>query len=188
MEQYSGHNQRRKILWQVSISNFSFRACGLTWSTDSIDRYVLSKCEYVETPLGCYSVWELVLDVMFIRELVSRLPDPTPVVACTVNPGFCRSRLFRDAENKWYTRLFSLLLSHAPLSRSSEEGSRTLLHAAIGGEGDAFHGRYLSGCEVLEESSYLFTPEGKAFSRRLWVRTGTSLSVGAIDANFSYMI
>ena len=25
---------------------------------------------------------------MFIRELAAGLPDPTPVVACTVNPGF----------------------------------------------------------------------------------------------------
>lgn len=121
---------------------------------------------------------------MFIRELAARLPDPTPVVACTVNPGFCRSRLFRDAETKWYTWVFSLCMSYAPLSRSPEEGSRTLLHAAIDGKGDAFHGRYLSGCEVLEESSYLFTPEGKAFSGRLWVRTGTLLGVGAINANF----
>ena len=112
---------------------------------------------------------------MFIRELAARLPDPTPVVACTVNPGFCRSRLFRDAETKWYTWLLPPILNHAPLSRSPEEGSRTLLHAAIGGEGDAFHGRYLSGCEVLEENSYLFTLEGKAFSGRLWVKTRTML-------------
>ena len=54
-------------------------------------------------------------------------------------------------------------MNHAPLSHSPEEGSRTLLHAAIGGEGDELQGRYLSGCEVLEESNYLFTPEGRLF-------------------------
>ncbi|KAL4062124.1 short-chain dehydrogenase [Scleroderma citrinum] len=146
----TGTDKWTSILGTINDENF----CG------SIDRYVLSK----------------LLDVMFIRELVARLPEPTPVVACTVNPGFCRSRLFRDTETKWYTRPFASFLNYSPLSRTSEEGSRTLLHAAIGGEDSAIHGRYLSGCEVLEESSYLFTPEGKAFSGRLWTETVDLLS------------
>ncbi|KAL4063549.1 hypothetical protein V8B97DRAFT_1520770 [Scleroderma yunnanense] len=126
----------------------------------SFDHYFLSK----------------VFEVMFVRELAARLPEHTPVVACTVNPGFCHSRLLRDTKTGWYSRLLAIIMNYSPLSRSSEKGSRTLLHAAIGGEDSAIHGRYLSSCKVVEESSYLFTPEGKVVSRKLWTETIDLLS------------
>lgn len=122
-----------------------------------------------------YNVTKL-LEVMFVRELAARLPTPTPVVACTVHPGFCRSNLFRDLDSKWYTRLLIPLAGVLFSARTSEEGSRTLIHAAIGSDELAMHGRYLSSCRVTEESDYLFTPEGKSFSGRLWTETIDALS------------
>ncbi|KAG8213031.1 hypothetical protein J3R82DRAFT_11423 [Butyriboletus roseoflavus] len=38
------------------------------------------------------------------------------------------------------------------------------------------HGRYLSSCQLAEESEFVFTPEGKAFSAKLWEQTITVLS------------
>ncbi|KAL4073183.1 hypothetical protein V8B97DRAFT_1869162 [Scleroderma yunnanense] len=146
----TGAEKWSSILGTINEKKF----CGI------VHRYFLSK----------------LLGIMFIRELVARLPKSTPVVACTVNPGLCRSRIFRNTETKWYTRPVASFLKYSPLSRTSEEGSRTLLHAAIGGEDNVIHGRYLSGCKVLEESSYVFTPEGKAFSKRLWTETIDLLS------------
>ncbi|KAI6034816.1 short-chain dehydrogenase [Pisolithus marmoratus] len=116
------------------------------------------------------------LEVMFVRELAARLPNPTPVVACAVHPGFCRSNLFRTLDSKWYTQLLIPLANVLFAARTSEEGSRTLIHAAIGNDERAMHGRYLSSCQVTEESDYLFTPEGKAFSGRLWTETIDVLS------------
>ncbi|KAI6094865.1 short-chain dehydrogenase [Pisolithus croceorrhizus] len=114
--------------------------------------------------------------IMFVRELASRLPSPTPVVTCTVQPGFCRSNLFRGFDGKWYARTFVSLASVLFSARTSEQGSRTLVHAAVGDDELAMHGRYLSSCRVTEEDDYIFTPEGKAFSGRLWTETIDTLS------------
>lgn len=112
-----------------------------------------------------------------MRELAARLPNPTPVVVCAVNPGFCRSRLFRNLENKWYLRPGMSLLNALLFARKPEEGARALVHAAIGnGNGNgsddderAMHGKYVSGCRIAEPDDFLFSPEGKEFSHRLWV-------------------
>ncbi|KAI5990193.1 short-chain dehydrogenase [Pisolithus albus] len=122
-----------------------------------------------------YNVSKL-LQVMFVRELAARLPSPTTVVACTVQPGFCRSNLFRDLDGKWYARSLLSLMSALLSARTPEQGSRTLVHAAVGDDPLAMHGRYLSSCQVTEEDDYIFTPEGKAFSGRLWTETIDTLS------------
>ncbi|KAI6095377.1 NAD(P)-binding protein [Pisolithus sp. B1] len=114
--------------------------------------------------------------IMFVRELAARLPSPTPVVACTVQPGFCRSNLFRGLDGRWHSRTFVSLASALFSARTSEQGSRTLVHAVVGDDELAMHGRYLSSCRVTEEDDYIFTPEGKAFSGRLWTETIDTLS------------
>lgn len=110
-----------------------------------------------------------VLGIIFVRALAARLPDPTPVVACTVNPGYCRSNLFRAMEDKWYVGWVFPLVRNVFCARSTEEGSKTLVHAAVAGDERSMHGRYLSSCQVTEESNFVFTPEGKAFCTKLWV-------------------
>ena len=115
-----------------------------------------------------------VLGIMFIRELASRLPESTPVIACTVDPGFCDSDIIRYQEKGWVFTYFKKLA----LVRSTEEGSRTLVHAAVASD-RSMHGRYLSSCEISEESDFVFTPEGKACSARVWVRAITIVSVGS---------
>ncbi|KIK78914.1 hypothetical protein PAXRUDRAFT_834361 [Paxillus rubicundulus Ve08.2h10] len=132
-----------------------------------------------------YNVSKL-LEVIFVRELAARLPDPTPVVACTVNPGYCSSNLFRDPESKWFLRTILSGAKKLLFARSAEEGSRTLVHAAIAGEARSMHGRYLSSCKVTEENGYLFTPEGKAFSTRLWAETIAILS--RVDGRISEIV
>jgi len=109
-----------------------------------------------------------VLGVIFIRELASRLPETTQVIACMVDPGFCSSNIFRDNAK---ARVCSAIGKLA-LVRSTEEGSRTLVHGAVASD-RSMHGRYLSCCKVTEGSDFLFTPEGKACSARVWVRTVT---------------
>ncbi|KAG9315270.1 NAD(P)-binding protein [Chiua virens] len=104
------------------------------------------------------------LQVMFIRELASRLPKHIPIIACTVNPGYCDSKIIRYEKHQWVFTLFKRLF----LVRSTEEGSRTLVHAAVGTD-RSMNGCYLSSCQVAEESDFVLSPQGNAFSAKLWV-------------------
>ena len=106
---------------------------------------------------------------MFVRELSSRLPTPTMVAVSAVNPGFCHSRLTRNIE-KIPLLKYVLAFYKGILARTTEMGSRTLVHPAIEpGERDR-HGHYLSSCKVTEECDYALSSEGKEVSKRLWVR------------------
>jgi retinol dehydrogenase-12 len=111
-----------------------------------------------------------VLQVMFIRELSSRLPTPTLVAVSAVNPGFCHSRLAREVDSDPFLK-FAKSVSKALLARATEVGSRTLVHAAIEPGERERHGHYLSSCEVTEESDYVLSVEGRQVSKRLWVCT-----------------
>ncbi|KAH7908240.1 short-chain dehydrogenase [Hygrophoropsis aurantiaca] len=125
------------------------------------------------------------LELMFVRELCSRLPDPTPVVVCAPNPGFCYSSLARETEanplHKYGFRLLRRLLA-----RSTEMGSRTLVHPAVAPDERSRHGRYLSAYKVTEESDYMLSDEGKEISRRLWAETIEIL--GTVDPRVNSII
>lgn len=67
------------------------------------------------------------------------------------------------------------------LARTSEMGSRTLVHAAVGADGEDWKGEYLSDCAVDEYvpivfsrqlisrvSPFVASDEGKATAKRLW--------------------
>ncbi|KAG0700364.1 short-chain dehydrogenase [Suillus ampliporus] len=110
------------------------------------------------------------LEVMFIRELSSRLPTPTLVAVSAVNPGFCQSRLTREIESGPLFK-FAVSIYKGLLARTTEMGSRTLVHAAIEPGERERHGHYLSSCEVAEESDYALSTEGREVSKRLWHET-----------------
>ncbi|KAG2135458.1 short-chain dehydrogenase [Suillus clintonianus] len=110
------------------------------------------------------------LEVMFVRELSSRLSKPALVAVSAVNPGFCYSRLVRELESNLLIK-FVLGIGRALLARTTEMGSRTLVHAAIEPGERERHGHYLSSCEVTEESDYTLSAEGREVSKRLWHET-----------------
>ena len=105
---------------------------------------------------------------MFVRELASRLPNPTPVSVSAINPGFCHSRLTRSIASNPVISIVVRVIK-ALLARTTEMGSRTLVHPAVEPGERVRHGRYVSCCEVVEESDYVLSEEGKEISRRLWV-------------------
>ncbi|KAG2135459.1 short-chain dehydrogenase [Suillus clintonianus] len=115
------------------------------------------------------------LEVMFVRELSSRLPEPTPVAVSAVNPGFCHSRLSRSTETNPFKTL-GVATVKALLARTTEMGSRTLVHPVVEPGELSRHGRYLSCCEPKEESDYVISTEGREVSRRLWLETIDVLS------------
>ena len=105
---------------------------------------------------------------MFVRELASRMPNPTPISVSAINPGFCDSRFTRSVEGNAVVKVIVRMMKNL-LARTSEMGSRTLVHPAVEPGERARHGRFVSSCKVAEESDYILSDEGKEISRRVWV-------------------
>ena len=107
------------------------------------------------------------LNVFFARELSERLRDK-PLIVNTVDPGFCYSALRRHITGlrAWYMWLMELALA-----RSSEQGSRQLIWASIGGKDniDQLRGAYISSMQIQEPSDFVISEEGKRAQTKLWV-------------------
>ena len=111
----------------------------------------------------------LVLNVFFVRELTKRLPANSPVIVTAVNPGYCKSQLGRNLSPILY---ILSKIGEAFLARTTEEGSRQVVWAAVGGAGREFElrGGYVSMADLHEVSDYALSDEGVAVQARLWVR------------------
>ena len=133
-------------------------------------RYPLSKRLYLHTlPRRMGPERFLVLNVFFVRELTKRLPANSPVIVTAVNPGYCKSQLRRHLS--FFVSVLDSIME-AFLARTSEEGSRQLVWAAIGGAGREFElrGSYVNKSNFQEVSDYALSDEGAAVQTRLWVR------------------
>lgn len=94
------------------------------------DRYPLSKL------LVIYVVRELAA-----RERASAAAGAGACIVNTPNPSFCKSNLARESQG---SRAFRVV--EGVLARSTEEGSRALVHGLLSGEES--NGEYLSDCKV----------------------------------------
>jgi retinol dehydrogenase-12 len=121
-------------------------------TADMADRYHLSK----------------LMDILLSRELARRLGGTVAgsktryqtIVNC-VNPGWCRTDLFRENDGGLGGRIGLALIG-----RSSEEGSRTLVHAASANRSS--HGCYLSECRIKPEGEWVRSEAGIKTGARLW--------------------
>ncbi|KAF5383770.1 hypothetical protein D9615_003778 [Tricholomella constricta] len=106
------------------------------------------------------------LNVMFYQELNERLSH-FPVIVNGVNPGYCYSELRRKFTG--VRAVFDRVMEKA-LARTTEEGGRQLVYAAVGGaeDEDKMRGAYISSSQVSEASDFAIGPEGKAVQKRLW--------------------
>ena len=88
--------------------------------------------------------------MFFVREL---LPANSPVIVTAVNPGYCNSLLGRYLPLP--LRILNSILE-VLLARTTGEGSRRLLWAAIGGAGREFElrGAYVSKVTLQEVDDY----------------------------------
>jgi len=121
------------------------------------------------------------LNVFFVRELTKRLPANSPVIMTAVNPGYCKSELGRNL-----SPVFHMLgkIVQALLARTTEEGSRQLVWAAVGGVGREFElrGGYVNRANLQEVSDYTLSDEGAAMQTRLWDESAEILS--GVEPNF----
>lgn len=101
------------------------------------------------------------LEVLGVRTIAEMHPaSEYPVTVNCVNPGLCHSELGREAGG-WTLWIMKLLLA-----RTTEYGSRTLVHA--GASGADTHGKYMSDCGIEEPSPFVRSKEGKEAQDRAW--------------------
>lgn len=101
------------------------------------------------------------LEVLFVRAFADEHTAPAfPVTLNCINPGLCHSELGREVPGWGFT------IIKAVLARSTEVGSRTLLHA--GSAGVETHGQYLSDCEIGQPGPFVLSAEGKEAQGRIY--------------------
>ncbi|MCJ1251522.1 hypothetical protein MMC30_008757 [Trapelia coarctata] len=118
------------------------------------------------------------LEVFGVRAFADRHPSSSfPVALNIVNPGLCHSSLARDGG--WPLFFIKLLLA-----RSTEYGSRTLVHAAS--QGPETHGQYLHNCKVSPPSAFVLSDVGKETQDRVWDELMKKLDVikPGVSSNF----
>ncbi|KAF9526086.1 NAD(P)-binding protein [Crepidotus variabilis] len=109
------------------------------------------------------------LNVFFTRALASRTSSSSPVIINTVNPGLCYSNLRQY--NSIISQITNYLIEKA-LARTTEEGSRQLVWAALGSEGAderALHGAFITDMRVQEAADSVVGVGGKELEDKLWV-------------------
>ena len=99
------------------------------------------------------------LNNFFARGLNERLRDKFLIVNA-VNPGFCHSGLTRNRTgiSAWFAWLMKILLA-----RTTEQGSRQLIWACIGGKDniEQLRGAYISSMQVRKPGDAVVSEEGK---------------------------
>lgn len=106
------------------------------------------------------------LVLMGARKLAEKLDrgskeDHRSVIVNCVTPGWCKTELFRTHDGGLGGRVGLALIG-----RTAEQGSRTLVHAAVS-DADS-HGKYLSECRVKPESTFLRSDAGARTEERVW--------------------
>ncbi|KAG6856450.1 hypothetical protein H0H87_004415 [Tephrocybe sp. NHM501043] len=111
-----------------------------------------------------------VLDILFYQALNERLGPRSPIIVSGVNPGFCLSEIRRELNTG--ARGIFLYIMESLIARTTEQGSRQLIYAAVGGEDDLdmLRGAYISCARVSEASDYAL--EEHDVQDKLWVRHG----------------
>jgi len=130
-----------------------------------------------------YNVSKLLL-LFGVREFAKRNPisEKSPVIVSILTPGFCKSNIFRDGD--FTDKVFGVMANL--IGRTTEVGSRTLVHAACPVHGREEHGEFLWDCKPAEYArilvflldvmltfwiritGYPTSPEGQKMQTKFW--------------------
>ncbi|KIL71076.1 hypothetical protein M378DRAFT_6914 [Amanita muscaria Koide BX008] len=135
---------------------------------------VLSSKEYcTDKVMGRRYPDTKLLNVLFTRSLADHLADK-PIIVNTVNPGYCISEIRREL--KGFTG-FVLQGMDKLLAFTTEEGSRKLVWAALGGaDQENLRGAYINAFQVAEPSDFVLSEQGKNLQNKIWNETLRILS------------
>ncbi|KAI7347031.1 NAD(P)-binding protein [Hortaea werneckii] len=116
------------------------------------------------------------LEVLACREIARNHPvDQLKVTLNFVNPGWCISELVRYSVASFGSVAKTVLnLVMRVMCRTTEVGSRTLVHAAL--SGPETHGKYMSNCRVEECAPLVQGKEGPEIQRRVWQELSEKLN------------
>ncbi|KAJ3863526.1 MAG: hypothetical protein NXY57DRAFT_1001009 [Lentinula lateritia] len=104
-----------------------------------------------------------ILNVMLVNKLAALLPQN--IVPVALNPGFCVSGLRRKSRGEEAERFKKM---EDDFAYTSEEGSRQIIYAAIGGKDEELRGKFTSYSQVLEISDWMLSEEGKKAEDKTW--------------------
>lgn len=106
------------------------------------------------------------MNVLFARALQEHIPADASIIVTSVDPGFAISALRRTIDRGQFADLM-------PFARTTEEGSRQLIIAAVGprdgGDVQQMRGAYVADNEVTDPSEWVRSVEGKFMQEKLWV-------------------
>ncbi|KAI9801755.1 MAG: hypothetical protein M1825_003127 [Sarcosagium campestre] len=125
--------------------------------TDMNDRYNVSK----------------LIEIYVVRELAALVTASSKkgdVIINTLNPGFCRSNIMREAKGAFKVYLAGL---RSLLARSTEVGSRTLVAGIVAGPES--HGEYMHDCVVGEVGVNVSDTKGQQLQKRVWQEASQQL-------------
>ncbi|KZV72758.1 short-chain dehydrogenase [Peniophora sp. CONT] len=114
------------------------------------------------------------LSLFVIRALAKHLAR-TPIITINPHPGYCYSELRRNYG--WLDAITDRLMEKL-LARTSEQGSRDLVFAAVGGteDEDALRGAFTNLQKVQEPSDFVISEVGQETQKRIWAESVAILS------------
>jgi retinol dehydrogenase-12 len=114
----------------------------------------------------------VVFNVFFVRALADRLQSTTPLTPVAGNPGYCFSQLRRSFYELPFSLTHILLSIHERLlAWTSEQGSRQLVFAAVGGQDDEgkMRAAFVNRGRIGEVSDFVLSDEGHRMQDTIWV-------------------
>ncbi|GAB1736025.1 hypothetical protein NU219Hw_g6079t1 [Hortaea werneckii] len=116
------------------------------------------------------------LEVLACREIAcNHSVDQLKVTLNFVNPGWCISELVRYSVASFGSIAKTVLnLVMRVMCRTTEVGSRTLVHAGL--SGPETHGKYMSNCRIEECAPLVQGKEGPEIQRRVWQELSEKLN------------
>ncbi len=105
------------------------------------------------------------LNVLFTRALQLHV---TAITVNSVTPGLCFSGIGSDAPAEQAERLQT---RREEFAFTTEEGSRQLVYGAVGSldNEEKLRGKYICMSEVVEESDFVISKDGKIVQDKVWV-------------------
>ncbi|KAK0440897.1 uncharacterized protein EV420DRAFT_1279069 [Desarmillaria tabescens] len=121
-------------------------------------------------------------NVLFARSLQLHVPSSPAITVNSVNPGFCFSGLRTSIPAE---EAETMRKEEEELCFTTEEGSRQLVYGAVGSLDDEekLRGKYIQMSEVVEESDFVISEDGKIVQDKVWAEMLDIL--GKIDPKVS---
>lgn len=114
------------------------------------------------------------MELFLVRELAERMTCSIKqgnVVTSIVDPGSVATSIDRNNHDPLF---HAFMFVFKPIMfRTAEEGSRTLVSAAYGGQ--ETHGKFLSNCSIGKVARYIVDERGAKIQKQLWAELSRKL-------------